>query len=119
MVAQEEILTRGGIYLSRLDPAKAAEVGKIRPVAILTSQAILDIEPPTLFVCPLSSQSQPEFSSLHVKLFSRDNLEVTSYGLVEHCRSVSIQRIIFPRLAQLTPTEIRLMLHRLLRLVGL
>jgi mRNA interferase MazF len=118
MVAQEEILTRGGIYLARLDPAKAAEVGKIRPVAILTSQAILDIVPPTLFVCPLSSQSQAEFSSLHVKLPARDNLEVISYALVEHCRSISGRRIIFPRLAQLTTAEIRLILYRLQRLVG-
>ena len=119
MVAQEEILTRGGIYLARLDPAKGADVGKIRPVAILMSQAILDIVPPTLFICPLSSQSQPEFSSLHVKLSPRDNLEVISYALVEHCRSISIQRIIFPRLAQLTQTEIHLILYRLQRLVGL
>lgn len=119
MVEQEEILTRGGIYLARLDPAKAAEVSKIRPVAILTSQAILDIAPPTLFICPLSSQSQPEFSSLHVKLPSRDSLEVISYALVEDCRSISVKRIIFPRLAQLTSAEIRLILHRLQRLVGL
>ncbi len=31
MVEQKEILTRGGIYLARLDPAKINEVGKIRP----------------------------------------------------------------------------------------
>jgi mRNA interferase MazF len=119
MVAQEKILTRGGIFLAKLDPSKAAEIGKIRPVVILTSQAILDITPPTLFICPLSSQSQPAFSSLHVELASRDNLEVTSYALVEHCRSISIQRIIYPRLAQLTSSEIRLILHRLQRLIGL
>jgi mRNA interferase MazF len=119
MVAQEKILTRGGIFLAKLDPSKAAEIGKIRPVIILTAQPILDITPPTLFICPLSSQSQPAFSSLHVELVSRDNLEVTSYALVEHCRSISIQRIIYPRLAQLTSAEIRLILHRLQRLVGL
>lgn len=119
MVEEEIVLTRGGIYLARLDPAKAAEIGKIRPVAILTSQAILDITPPTLFICPLSSQSQQEFSSLHVKLPPRDNLKVLSYALAEHCRSISIGRIIFPRLAQLTQSEILLILHRLHRLVGL
>jgi mRNA interferase MazF len=119
MVAQEEILTRGGVYLARLDPVKAAEIGKIRPIVVLTSQAILDIMPPALFICPLSSQSQPEFSSLHLKLPSRDSLEVISYALVEQCRSISIRRIIYPRLAQLTSKEIGLILHRLQRLVGL
>lgn len=119
MVEQEEILTQGGVYLARLDPAKAAEVGKIRPVVVLNAQVILDIIPPTVFICPLSSQSQPAFSSLHVKLSPRDNLKVMSYALVEHCRSITIRRIVYPRLAQLTDYELRLVLHRLQRLVGL
>lgn len=119
MVDQREILTRGGVYLAKLDPAKAAEVGKIRPVIILNAQAILDIIPPTVFVCPLSSQSQPAFNSLHVALPGRDNLCVTSYALVEHCRSITIRRITYPRLAQLTDLELSTILHRLKRLVGL
>lgn len=118
-MVEQEILTQGGVYLARLDPAKAAEVGKIRPVVVLNTQAILDIIPPTVFICPLSSQSQPEFSSLHIKLSARDNLKVTSYALVEHCRSITIRRIVYPRLAQLTSSELRVILHRLKRLVGL
>ena len=39
-------LTRGGVYLARLDPARGAEVGKLRPVVILTAQALLDVNPP-------------------------------------------------------------------------
>lgn len=118
MVAQEEkILTRGGVYLARLDPAKAAEIGKIRPVVILTAQALLDIAPPILFICPLSSQSKPEYSSLHVGVAPRDSLEVTSYALVEHCRSITINRIIVPRLGQLTNSEIHLILQKLQRMI--
>lgn len=44
---------RGGVYLARLDPAKGAEVGKCRPVVLLTDQGLLDIEPPHIFICPL------------------------------------------------------------------
>ncbi|CAN5352616.1 hypothetical protein BH10PSE19_BH10PSE19_06940 [soil metagenome] len=117
MVEQKEILTRGGVYLAKLDPTKGAEFGKIRPIVILNSQSILDITPPTVFICPLSSKSQPEFQHLHVKIPPRDNLQVSSYALVEHCRSISIRRINFPRLAQLTDSELRLVLHRLQRLV--
>ena len=112
-------LTRGGVYLARLDPAKAGEVGKIRPIVILNSQVILDSTPPVVFICPLSSQSMPAFSSLHVQLDARDNLQVTSYALSEHCRSISINRIHHPRLAQLTATELLLILQRLQRLIGL
>jgi mRNA interferase MazF len=117
MVEQVEILTRGGIYLARLDPAKAAEIGKIRPVIILNAQAILDVLPPIIFVCPLSSQSQPEFAGLHVALSMRDNLKVPSYALVEHCRSITTRRIIHPKLAQLTASELSTILHRLQRLI--
>lgn len=116
---QKVILTRGGVYLAKLDPSKADEVGKIRPVVVLTSQAILSITPPTVFICPLSSKSQKEFSSLHVGLPPRDNLFSFSYALSEHCRSITIKRIIYPRLAQLTDGELSLILHHLQQLVGL
>src|SRR3990167_690620 len=119
MVEPQEILTRGGVYLARLDPVKAAEVGKIRPVVLLNTKAIRDITPPVVFICPLSSQSAPAFSSLHVALVARDNLKVTSYALSEHCRTISLRRIIHPRLAQLTDAELQFILHRLKRLVGL
>lgn len=117
MVEQREILTRGGIYLARLDPAKAAEIGKIRPVILLNAQRILDVTPPLVFICPLSSQSQPKFSSLHVELLPRDNLKAVSYVLLEHCRSISTSRLIFPRLAQIADFEISIILNHLKRLV--
>lgn len=113
------ILTRGGVYLAKLDPAKKAEIGKMRPVVILTAQLILNSTPPLLFICPLSSQSYPAFKALHVELPPRDNLQKKSYALVEHCRSITIDRLVYPRLAQLTPSEINLILHRLQRIVGL
>jgi mRNA interferase MazF len=119
MVEQTEIiLSRGGVYLAKLNPAKITEIGKVRPVIILNSQLILDSIPPVVFICPLSSQSHKEFSSLHFELCIRDNLKVKSYALIEHSRSISINRIIYPRLAQITFEEINKILHKLQRLVG-
>lgn len=112
-------LTQGGIYLAKLDPAKSSEVGKIRPVAILTASIILEINPEIVFICPLSSQSYPELRALHVELLPRDNLKKTSFALVEHCRSISLKRLTMPRLAQLTDREMTLILSRLQRMVGL
>lgn len=114
----EVILSRGGVYLARLDPAKHVEVGKIRPVVVLTAQQILNINPPVIFICPLSSRSNPETSALHVEFSPRDNLHAVSYALVEHCRAITIQRILHPRLAQLTTDEIDSILHRLQRMLG-
>jgi len=111
-------LTRGGVYLARLDPAKHIEVGKIRPIVILTAQLIFDSTPEILFICPLSSQSYPEFRALHVELSPRDSLLKTSYALIEHCRSISIKQLSPARLAQLTTGEIQEMIARLQRLLG-
>ncbi len=108
-----EILTRGGVYLVKLNPTKKSEVGKIRPSVILTSQTILNVNPPTIFICPLSKKSFPAFHQLHVELDRRDNLKVKSFALVDHCRAVSIDRFIFPRIAQLTMVEMDIILHRL------
>ena len=114
----EAKLTRGGVYLARLDPVKGAEVGKLRPVVLLTDQTLLDAEPPQVFVCPLSSHSKPTYQALHLKLPPRDGLEVESYALAEHCRSISIRRIRSERLARLDTDEINEIIHRLLRLIG-
>ena len=106
-------LTQGGVYLARLDPSKHAEVGKIRPVVILMGQFILDVQPLSVLVCPLSSQSYDGCLYLHVHLPARDNLQKESYALVEHCRSISVKRLIEPRLAQLNPDELALIFSRL------
>ncbi len=114
-----ERLIRGGIYLARLDPVKGAEIGKLRPVVLLSAPEILEVDSPLLFICPLSSQSDSRYASLHVSLPPRGKLKVESFALVEHCRAISRSRLCGHALAQLTESEIATVLHRLMCLVGL
>ena len=116
---QIEILSRGGVYLAKLNPAKQAEVGKVRPVVLLNSQVILDKKPPVVFICPLSSKSYSEFNGLHYELAPRDSLKVISYALLEHCRSISLNRLIHPRIAQVTNPELDLIFYKLQILLGI
>ena len=118
-MGEKIILTQGGVYLAKLNPAKKDEVGKVRPVAVLTASVILKVQPDVVFVCPLSSQSHVAFSALHVALPPRDQLQRKSFALVEHCRSIAIHRLTMPRLAQLTDDELTAILLRLQRMVGL
>jgi len=106
------------VYLVRLDPVKGAEVGKLRPVVLLTDQSLLDMDPPHIFVCPLSGRSNPDYQALHLSLPARDSLKVNSYALVEHCRAISIRRLQSERLAKLETDEINEIIRRLHRLVG-
>lgn len=111
--------TKPGWYLLvRLDPVKGAEIGKLRPVTVLTVQTLLDIDPPMIFVCPLSSRSESAYQSLHVPISARGELQVDSFGLVEHCRAISRQRILSHKLAQLTDQELNAVVRKLQRLVG-
>ncbi len=119
MVDGHEGLIRGGVYLARLNPVKGAEVGKLRPVVILTAQELLDIDPPFLFVAPLSSHSRPEYSAFHVEIAPRGDLGTVSHVLVEHCRSISRRRFCSPRMAQLSPGEMDAIVYRLQRMIGL
>lgn len=112
-------LTRGGVYLARLDPAKGAEVGKLRPVVLLNDDKLLEVEPPHVFVCPLSSRSEPAYAALHLALSARDNLRAKSFALVEHCRAISIRRLLEERLAQLTMGEVNEIARRLQRMIGM
>lgn len=116
---KEVVLTRGGIYLAKLNPARASEIGKVRPVVVLNAQAILDATPPVTFICPLSSKSQSQFGNIHFKLVPRDNLGVESFALVEHCRAISSSRFIHPRLAQISEEELLAILSRIGNLIGL
>jgi mRNA interferase MazF len=106
------------VYLARLDLAKGAEVGKLRPVVVLTDQALLDINPPHVFICPLSGRSDLDYQALHLSLPARDSLKVKSYALVERCREISIHRLQSERLAKLETDELNEIIRRLHRLVG-
>ncbi len=46
------ILERGGIYLANLNPAKHDEPGKIRPVLVIQTDALNQVEHPTVVVLP-------------------------------------------------------------------
>lgn len=111
------VFQQGGIYLARLDPAKGAEIGKLRPVVVLTNQQLLDDKPMVIFVCPLSTKSQPEFSALHVAIEAKERLLKKSYAVVEHCRSLSARRIQNDQLATLSRTELQAVIHRLERMI--
>lgn len=113
-----ELLSQGGVYLAKLNPTKQGEVGKVRPVVVLTHQRLLDIQPAVVFICPLSSQSHANYDALHLALSPRDNLRVISFALIEHCRAIAYHRLTGSRLAQLSPQELEVIRAKLLRMIS-
>jgi len=109
---------RGGVYLAKLNPSKYDEVGKVRPVVILNTQNILNCNPPLIFICPLSSKSHKEFQYLHIKISPKDKINKTSYALIEHCKSISYQRLHNDLLSVLTNNELEQIIQNLTFMIG-
>ena len=110
---KSEPFIQGGVYLVKLNPKRGADIGKTRPAVVLTNQQILDVLPDVVFVCPLSSQSYEEYELMHIQITERDNLQQDSYAIVEQCRTISVSRIIQPRIAQISHAEHHDIIRRL------
>ena len=102
----------------RFDPAKAAEVGKQRPAIILQSPVMLKAGVPTVLVCPLTSQLRHPLEIIRVAIPPRDKLKRFSYAMVEHVRSISVQRIVTNKLAQISKVEHNQLKEKLLIVMG-
>jgi len=108
---------RGGVYLAKLNPSKYDEIGKLRPVVVLTSQKILDSKPPLIFICPLSSKSHEDFKYLHCAISARDKLKNNSFVLIEHSKSISYKRLHGTCLSVLTKNELEQIINNIVFLI--
>lgn len=111
-------MRQGDIVIARLDPATAAELGKLRPVVILTSDLFLAAQPSVLFVCPLMSRHDPRYGDYLIRIPQRERLQKDSYAAIHQCRSISRQRILANEVAfaRCTPLELANILDHLLLL---
>ena len=65
-------MKRDEIHLARLDPVEGSEIGKTRPVVIV-SDDLRNRALQTVVVCPLTSQLRPQWRSrLRVRCSSKD-----------------------------------------------
>ena len=69
---------RGDIHLAKLYPNKGHEVGKTRPVLILQTDMLNDINHTTTIILPLTTVLVENSQPLRYRINSRDNLQKTS-----------------------------------------
>ena len=97
---------RGHIYLAKLYPSKGHEVGKLRPVLVLQTDMLNDIEHTTIIVLPLSTQLIDDAYPLRYRLSPRENLEKTSEVLCDQIRAIDVNRLEIKSIASLTEPEL-------------
>ncbi len=80
-----EGLIGGGIYLTRLDPAKGAEIGKLRPIALLSAPERLGADSPAVVHLP---PEQPIRALLRIPCMWPCCRTATSRSRASPCRAL-------------------------------
>ncbi|MDF1875764.1 type II toxin-antitoxin system PemK/MazF family toxin [Sulfurimonas sp. SAG-AH-194-I05] len=97
---------RGDIHLAKLYPSKGHEVGKTRPVLILQTDLLNNIEHTTIIVLPLTTQLIDNTYPLRFRIEKRDNLKQISEVLCDQIRTIDINRLHKESIASLNQEEL-------------
>ena len=75
MLGKSHIPSRGDIVLLDLDPTKGKEIGKYRPVLVLTSKAYAE-QSRLLMCCPISTSMRGGHGEIEIKGLDRKSVVV-------------------------------------------
>ena len=86
------MLKRGEIWLADLHPARGTE--KTRPVLIVQSQALLDVQHPSTLIVPLTTNLVDDAEPLRIRVAASGRLRRESDLLVDQIRAIDNRRIV-------------------------
>jgi mRNA interferase MazF len=101
-----EIERRGDIWVARLNPNRDGEIGKVRPVVVIQSDALSAAGLATVLVVPLTTQHRPGSEALRVRIVARGRLRRDCWAMVEQVHALDPSRFGEGPLATLTADEI-------------
>ena len=94
---------RGSVWLANLNPGRGTESGKIRPVLIVQSQALLDAEHPFTLVVPMTSLLIDAAEPLRLRLSAQAGFDNDSDLLFDQVRAIDNKRLLEGPLSQCSP----------------
>lgn len=94
-------IKRGEIWLANLNPGKGTEPGKTRPVLIVQSQALLDVEHPSTLIIPLTTNLIEDAKPLRLRVKAQNKLKKDSDLMLDQLRAIDNIRLQEGPLAQL------------------
>jgi len=109
---------RGDIHLAKLYPSKGHEVGKTRPVLVLQTDMLNDVDHTTTIIVPLSTQLIEGTYPLRFRIKKRDKLKETSEILCDQIRTIDVNRLQKEKIASLTQEELISIEERVQILLG-
>lgn len=95
---------RGEIWLANLNPGRGTEPGKTRPVLIVQSQALLDVDHPSTLVVPLTTKLIGDAAPLRLRVRAGGDLAQDSDLLLDQLRAIDNNRLVKGPLRRCTET---------------
>lgn len=86
-------LNFGEIWLADLNPRFGSEPGKVRPVLIIQSQVLLDVEHPSVIIIPLTTNLINDAEPLRIRIERGDKLDKESDVLIDQIRAIDLLRL--------------------------
>jgi mRNA interferase MazF len=112
------MLNRGEIWLADLNPRHGTEPGKVRPVLIVQSQALIDAGHPSTYIIPLTTRLVDSAEPLRIRVAATGRLPRDSDLLIDQMRAIDNTRLIRGPMAQLSKALMRRALSSLMELLG-
>lgn len=84
---------RGSVWLANLNPGRGTEPGKIRPVLIVQSQALLDADHPSTLIVPLTTRLVDDAEPLRLRVQAQGQLMKDSDLLLDQLRAIDNKRL--------------------------
>lgn len=112
-------MRRGEIWIARLNPNQGAEAGKLRPVMIMTADALIAAEVPVLLAIPTTTRLIPGTEPLRILITARDRLLKDSYLMLEQLRILDRNRFGDGPLTRLTAQEMAAVEKNLKAIMGM
>jgi mRNA interferase MazF len=97
---------RGNIHIANLNPNKANEVGKVRPILIMQSNYLNEVMHPTIVIIPLTTVLIDN-SFLRYRLSATQKLKQDSDVLCDQIKSIDAKRIDSEVLYSLSTEELQ------------
>jgi mRNA interferase MazF len=83
------------LWLANLNPSKGTEPGKIRPVVIIQTNLLNQVDHPSTLVCPLTTQLTPRKNVLRVRIPNGNyGIEKDSEILIDQIRALDNRRLL-------------------------
>ncbi len=104
------------IWLANLQPGIGTEPGKIRPVLVVQTDFLNDIEHPSTLICPLTSKIKKNAYPLRVFMNADEgNLIQNSDILIDQLRAIDNRRFI--RLLSVLPEDLKVKVVKAIKIV--